>query len=173
LASVTVVCVVAVLAALECRERRRGEIALSRAEAAYRIATLERERAEAAVKGFTEGAFRRELAAVEDEVKRAEDQLRIATGAPPDWAEQIRAKGYLLFVPSTHDRELNINKAAFAVQQARSRRHVLQGYTKIKTLEELNERVAKARSDESVKQAAYERAKAAGIGFIARVMGRR
>jgi hypothetical protein len=173
-ASVAVISILAVLAALERRERRRGEIALSRAEEAYRVASVARERAEAAVKEYTEGTFRRELAAVEDEVKRDEDQLRIATEAPPDWAEQIRAKGYLLLVKgSVHTREMSIKKATFAVEQARSKKRVLESYTRVKTLEELNDRVAKARADESAGKAAYERAKAANVGLIGRVMGRR
>ncbi len=140
----------------------------------YRSAKLARERAEDAVNEYAEGIFRRELAAVEDEVKRAEDQLRVATNAPPDWAEQIRAKGYLLFVNGpAHTRELSVKKATFEVEQARSKRHVLEYYTRVKTLEELNDRVAKARADESARKAAYERARAAGVGIIGKILGRR
>ena len=133
-----------------------------------------RERAEAAVNEYAQGTFRRELAAVEDEVKRAEDQLRIATNAPPEWAEQIRAKGYLLYVKGPAlTRELNVKKATFEVKQARSKRHVLEDYTRVKTLAELNDRVARARTDESARKAAYERAKAAGVGIIGKILGRR
>ena len=118
------------------------------------------------------GRFEEELAAVEDEVKRAEDQLRVASNAPLEWAEQIRAKGYLLYVKGPAlTRELNVRKATFEVEQARSKRHILENYTKVKTLEELNDRVVKARADESARKAAYERAKAAGVGIIGKVVG--
>jgi hypothetical protein len=174
LASVGIVGISAVLVAIERRERLRSDIALPRAEMTYRSAKLVRERAEAAVDEYAEGTFRRELAAVEDEVMRAEDQLRVATDAPPDWAERIRAKGYLLLVNSSaHARELNIKKAVFAVEEARSKRHILENYTKVKTLKELNDRVAMARADESARKAAYERAKATGVGIIGKVLGRR
>ena len=166
--------ILAVLVAIERRERLRSDIALSRAEMPYRSAKLARERAEAAVNEYAEGIFRRELAAVEYEVKRAEDQLRVATNAPEDWAERIRAKGYLLFVKvPTHAWELYIKKAVFAVEHARSKRHVLENYTKLKTLAYLNDRVAKARADESARKAAYERAKATGVGIIGKVLGGR
>jgi hypothetical protein len=166
--------ILAVLVAVERRERLRSEIAVSRAEMPYRSAKLACERAVAAVNEYAEGTFRREMAAVDDEVKRAEDRLRVATNAPPDWAERIRAKGYLLLVKGpAHARELNVKKAAFEVEQARSKKHVLENYTKVKTLEELNDRVAKARADESARKAAYERAKAAGVGVIGNVLGRR
>jgi HlyD family secretion protein len=173
-ASVGIAGMLAVLVTIERRERLRCDIALSRAETPYRSAKLARERAEAAVYEYAEGTFRRELAAVEVEVKQAEGQLRVATNAPPDWAERIRAKGYLLFVTSyAPSRKLNIKKAVFAAEQARSKRQVLEKYTKVKTLKELNDRVAKSRADETVMKAAYERAKTAGVGIIGKVLGRR
>jgi hypothetical protein len=166
--------IVAVLVAIERWERLRSNIALSRAEMPYRSAALAREAAEAAVSEYAEGKFRRELAAVEDEIKRAEDQLRVATNAPPDWAERVQAKNYLLFVKGpAHARELNIKNAIFVVEQARSKKHVLENYTKVKTLEELNDRVVKARADESARKTAYERAKATGVGIIGKVLGGR
>jgi hypothetical protein len=61
---------------------------------------------------------------------------------------------------------LNIKKSVFAVEQARSKRHVIENHTKVKTLRELNDRVAKARADESARKAAFERAKATGVGII-------
>ncbi len=134
------------------RERLGAGIALARAEMPYRNAKLMHDRlAEAAVNEYAEGIFRRELAAVDNEVERAEDQLNVATNAPPDWAERIRAKGYLLLVKgSALTRELNVKKAAVYVEQARSKRHVPDGlHQLVKILEELNDRVAKARGRRS------------------------
>jgi hypothetical protein len=68
---------------------------------------------------------------------------------------------------------LNIKKAVFAVEQARSERHILKNYTKLKTLKDLNDRVGKARADETVRKAAYERATAIGEGIIEKILGRR
>jgi hypothetical protein len=72
-ASVGIVGSLSVLVAIERSERFRSDIALARTEMPYRSAKLTRERAESAVNEYAEGAFRLELAAAEDEGKRAED----------------------------------------------------------------------------------------------------
>src|SRR5258708_22329172 len=100
-ATVILVAVIAVLAAIERREHLRSEIAILKAETAYRDAKFARELAEVAVKEYAEGTFRRELATAEGEIKQAEDELsRIRTTTDPisEWAERIRSKGYLLLI---------------------------------------------------------------------------
>ncbi len=67
--------ILAMLVAIERWERLRSGIALSRAEMPYRSAKWRATR-RGAVKEYAERILRRELAAVEDEVKRAEDQLK-------------------------------------------------------------------------------------------------
>jgi hypothetical protein len=171
---IAAVSIIAVLVTIERRDRVRIDMAVSRAEIPYRSAKVARERAEAAVIEYAEVVFRCELAAAEDEVKRAEDQLMVATNAPADWDEQIRAKGYLLFVKGPdHAREFNITKAVFAVEQARCKRRILVDHTNEKRLKELNARLAQARADESAAKDAYERAKASAVGVIGNVLGRR
>ncbi len=174
-AAVIVVGIIAVLAAIERRERRRCEIAILSAETVYLSARRARERAEVAVRDYAEGTFSRELATIEDEINQAQNELnRIqpAAIAHQEWFERIRSKGYLLFIRGENLGVLALTKAAFAVEQAQSRKRVLESYTKVKTLKKLNDQVAQAKVDEFAKKMAHERVKATDVGFTGKVMGR-
>jgi hypothetical protein len=167
--------VLAMMAAFEQRERVRSERAISAAGTAYQRSTLARERAELAVKDYTDGTYRQELAAVVSELNQAQDQLiRVTTTLDPaqEWAEYIKSKGYLLLVNGAQSRTLALTKAMFAVEQARSKKLVLTEYTRGKTLADLNNRVAKARLDESARKAEFDKAKATPAGLIRKVMRR-
>jgi len=104
--------------------------------------------------------------------QKAEDELnrvRPAAAAHQEWVDRIRSKGYLLLILGENIGQLAVQKATFAVEQAKSKKGVLEGYTKVKTLNERNNRVAKARMDELAKKAAYDRARATPVGFIGKV----
>ena len=176
-ATVIVVAVIAVLAAVERRERLRSEIANLRAETAYRDAKLARELAEVAVNEYAEGTFRQELATAEGEIEQAEDELsrvKISPDPVSEWAERIRSKGYLLLITGSRwSKELAEKKATLAVELAKSKKVVLENYTRFKTLRELNDRAAKARMDELAKKACYDRVRATPVGFIGKFIARK
>jgi HlyD family secretion protein len=168
--------VMAVLVAIERKERRRNAIAVARAEIAYREAKHARDRAERAVTEYAERTFPRELATVEAEIKRDEDALnyiKTARDTEWDWAERIRSKGYLLLIRGVESKELAVRKATFIVEQAKSKKAVLERYTRVKALKELKDQVAKARADELAKKAAYDEVSATELGPIGRFMGRK
>jgi HlyD family secretion protein len=173
-ATAILVTVIGVLAVMERREHLRSGIAISRAETAYRDAKFARELAEAAVKEYDEGTFRQELATADGEIRQAENELsRIKTTADTisDWAERIRSKGYLLLVRgSERSKDLAEKMAAFSLESAKSKKLVLEGYTRVKRLKKLNDRVANARMDELAKQAAYDRLRATPVGFIGKIV---
>jgi len=174
-AAAILVGIISVLAAIELRERRRSEIAILRAETVYLSARHARERAEVAVKDYAEGTFWRELATAEDEIKQAENELKLIQPAASDheeWVERIRSKGYLLFIRDENLGKMALTRAAFAVEQAQDRKRVMESYTKVKTLKKLNDLVAEAKVDELSKKMAYERVKATDVGFIGKIMGR-
>ena len=162
--------VIAVVVAFDRRERLRREIAIERAGIDYRNAKLARELAEADAKAYAEWTFPRELATIETSIRQAEEELN-RTAPARDWGEEIRAKGWLLLMPPAHSKKLAEQKAAFAIEQAKSQRKVLEDYTKAKILEELNNRVAKASTIELAKKAVYDKIRATPAGLFGRVMG--
>jgi hypothetical protein len=124
------------------------------AKVAYEVARLNCEVAELALKGYTEGIYARDLAAVEVEIelamsalRRAEDRLR--------WQQRMRKRGYLLLINDCSD-YLSYEKAKFALEQARSQRDLLVKYIREKTTKELEREVKKARADELDKKAAWK-----------------
>ena len=124
-------------------------------------ARLARVNAEIAVKDYGEGTFPRELASAVSEIDKAEDQLN-RVKAEAEWADRIRSKGYLLLIRDDLSERLAVQRATFAVEQARTRKVVLEGYTKAKVIGGLAAQVEKARAIELVKKAAYDRLRAAG-----------
>ena len=170
------VAVLMVAAEVKRREYLRSEMARENAQTAYRDAQRARELAEAELREYTERTFPRELATVEGEVKRNEEALRKVRDATADdleWARRIRDKGYLLLIRDDVSRRLAVQRAAFAVEQAATKKIVLEKYTKDKVLTGLKDRVAKSRVDEQTKKAAYERLTAGGVGVFGKVMGHR
>jgi hypothetical protein len=82
------------------------------------------------------------------------------------WAERIRSKGYLLLIGGVPSRKLAVKKATFAIEQAKSKRVVLETYTKTVTLKKLNDRIAKATQDERATKTMYDRLMAARSGVM-------
>jgi hypothetical protein len=168
--------VMTVILAIDRQERRRNALAVGKAETAYREAKRSLEHAERAVMEYAEGTFRRELATVEAEIKQGEaelDDIKTATDHDQDWAERIRSKGYLLLIQGLTSNELAVRKATFTVEQAKSKKAVLEQFTRLKALRELKDRVAKARADERAKKAAYDKVSATEVGFIGKYIGHR
>jgi len=124
------------------------------AEAAYLNAKLTREVAEIAVREYVEGIFKQDWETVQGEIalaeadrKRAEDRL--------EWSNKMLAKGYVSKGQNISD-SLTLDRAAFAFEQAQTKKNVLEKYTKDKTVKELKSEVEKARSDELAKQSTWE-----------------
>ena len=173
IAAVILVAIIGVVAAIERREKLRNEAAILTALTAYRDAKLTRELADAAVNEYNDVTFRRELASVEDEIKAAEDGLDSIendTSGEFAWAERIRSKGYLLLISGVPSQELAVKKAAFAVEQAKSKKAVLERYTKVKTLKKLNDQIANAKENERAKKADYDGVRATPVGLNRRVI---
>ena len=130
------------------------KITTKSAEANFENAKLTREVAEIAVIEYEEGIFKQDLETVEGEIKLAESDLTRAEDRL-DWADRMFEKGYVSKAPKIAD-ELTLEKAKFALEQAQSKKKVLEKYTKDKTIKELQSEVEKANSDELAKQATWE-----------------
>jgi hypothetical protein len=168
--------VVAIVASLDRRERLRIGVAIERTRAAYLDARRAREAAEIVLKDYAEGTYRREVASAQGEIEKAEDQLnrvKAAGGDSREWADRIRSKGYLLLIRGDLSERLAVQRATFAVEQARTKKAVLEGYTKSKVIDDLTARAEEARVIEQAKKAAYDRSQAARISWFKRVTGGR
>lgn len=71
---------------------------------------------------------------------------------------------------SERSKELAEKKATFSLETAKSKKLALERYTRVKTLRELNDRVAKASMDELAKKAAYDTVRATSVGFIGKII---
>ena len=136
---------------------RARQLAARKAKASYELARWSRELAEIAVEEYLEVIHPQELTTVEGEVKLTESDLAHAKDRV-SWAEKMFRKSYLARAQLVAE-ELNFQKARFALEQAQNSRIVLELYTKDKTVQELKRAVEKARSDERIKEEAWERAK--------------
>jgi HlyD family secretion protein len=142
-------------ASAEAQARLQAQrLATRKARAVYEIARLTRELAELAVEEYEAVIFPRDLASVGAEIKLAEADLT-RTEDRLEWAKRMFKKGYVSKATNAAE-ELNHQKAVFALEQAQSKRKVLEAYTKGKTIKELRSGVEKARVDELNKQMALE-----------------
>jgi multidrug resistance efflux pump len=130
------------------------KIATQGAEASYQNARLTREVAEIAVKEYEEGIYLQDKATILGEIKLAESDLARAADRV-DWANRMYEKGYVSKAQKVSE-ELNYQKAKFTLEQAQSKLHVLEEYTKGKTIKELRSEVEKALSDELAKKQTYQ-----------------
>jgi RNA polymerase sigma factor (sigma-70 family) len=128
------------------------------AEANYRNAISTLEVAEIAVKEYTEGIFKQDMQTVLGELKLAASDLNRVIDRV-EWASRMRDKGYVTQEQVTNE-DLALQKAVFAIEQAMSKRKVLEKYTKEKTTKELKSEVEKARADMLAKRATGELEKA-------------
>jgi hypothetical protein len=65
---------------------------------------------------------------------------------------------------------LAVKKASVAIEQARPKRAVLVGYTKVKTLKQLNDSIVMALEHELAKKSACDRLKATRVGFFRKLI---
>ena len=130
------------------------KITTKSAEANHENAKLTREVAEIAVVEYEEGIYKQDLSTVEGEIKLAESDLSLSKYRL-DWARSMHKKGYVSKATVVSE-ELMLKKARFALEQTQSKKTVLVGYTRGKTVKELRSEVEKARSDELAKKATYE-----------------
>src|SRR6185437_3160178 len=109
------------------------------ADSAYQNAKLTREVAEIAVTEYEEGIFKQDMQTVLGEIKLAQADLT-RSGDRVDWSTRMLKKGYVSMAQKVAD-DLAFQKAKFAVEQAETKRDVLQKYTKGKTIKELKSEV--------------------------------
>jgi hypothetical protein len=128
-----------------------------KAAAEYQDRKLEREIAEIAVVEYEQGIYVQEFATAEGAIKLAESDLSRLEDRF-DGTRRAFDKG-IVSLEQKMSEELALKRARFTLEQAQSKRYVLEKYTKPKTLSELKARVAKARAEESSKQQAWELAK--------------
>jgi HlyD family secretion protein len=161
---VVVVASLVLSAFVERREHRRRLMAVQVAQAAYQNSLLTRQVAEIALIEYREGVYRAEretvlgeIALAESDFKHAEDRL--------EWSNRMLARGAVSKDQNRAD-EMTLKQKTFALEQAQSRKKVLEEYTRQKTLKELQSEVEKAKADELARKAAYERERAALKGWI-------
>ena len=133
---------------------KNQQITTQQASASYQQAKLTREVAEVAVKEYVEGVFKQdyetvqgEIALAKSDVTRAQDRLT--------WSSKMKEKGYISESARLAD-YLSLEKSKFTLEQAQTKKEVLEKYTKEKTTKELQAEVEKAKSDELAKNATYE-----------------
>jgi multidrug efflux pump subunit AcrA (membrane-fusion protein) len=129
-------------------------IATKGAEAAYQNAKLTREVAEIAVIEYEQGVYKQnletalgEIALARSGLKRSEDRL--------EWSDRMFRKGYIPLKQNISEK-LAVQRARFALEQAQTRKRVLEVYTRDKTIKELKSEVEKTRSVELAKEATWE-----------------
>ncbi|MHC5542404.1 HlyD family secretion protein, partial [Singulisphaera rosea] len=139
------------------------QYASQRAKLVYEIAKLNRELAELDVIGYEENFFKQELQSVlgeiglaEAECKRAEDRL--------EWSTRMKEKKYVSKSQNISD-EVALQQKRYALEQAETKRAVLEQYTKGKTIKELRSNLEKARLDELTKQHAWDQEKSKELEF--------
>ncbi len=125
-------------------------IATRGADAAYQNARLTREVAEIAVTEYVEGVFKQDLETAKGEIALAESDLARAEDRV-EWSNRMFEKGYVSKAQKIAD-ALALQRAKFALEQAQSKRSVLEEYTKKKTTKELESEVEKTRADELAKE---------------------
>ncbi|MGE3820095.1 MAG: sigma-70 family RNA polymerase sigma factor [Isosphaeraceae bacterium] len=129
-------------------------IATKAAEAAHLEAKLTREVAEVAVKEYDDGIFPSELRRIQGEIALAESDLKRAEDRVL-WSDKMLERGFVS--PSQNASEkIQLQKVRFALEQAQTRRNVLEKHTRGKTAKELQSEVEKARADELGKRSAWE-----------------
>jgi len=132
---------------------RAQQLATRKAKASYDIAKATRELAEIAVEEFEDVSSPRELAEVEGEIMLAESDLRRAEDRL-EWARRMFDKGYVSAATKTSE-ALSHKKAVFSLEQAQSKKKVLEDFVRAKTIKQLRSDVEKARADELAKENAW------------------
>jgi HlyD family secretion protein len=132
-------------------------LATRKAKATYELAKATRELAEIAVEQYEAVDYPRDLVIVEGEVKLAESDLTRSEDRA-DWARRMFTKGYI--TPAVRNSEqLTLKRAVFSLEQAQSKKKVLEKYTKDKTIKGLKVKVENAHDDERAKELDWDREK--------------
>ncbi|WP_435007804.1 hypothetical protein P12x_005069 [Tundrisphaera lichenicola] len=126
-----------------------------KALAEHSRARLTREVAEYALREYTEGVFKQDLAAIDGEIAMSKSDLERMTDRTK-WSDDMIRKGRVLKASNPTDHLMMLNKARFELEQSRTKREVLLKYTRDKTIKELQAEIQKARSDERARLAAYQ-----------------
>ena len=130
------------------------KFAVRKAEIELQKARLTRELAEITVREYPEGVYKQDYAAVDGEVKLAESD-RIRAEDRLEWSAKMLEKGFVSRGQNISDM-LTLQRAKFSLEQARTKRAVLEKYTKEKTLKDLTSEVEKAHSEELASQAKWD-----------------
>jgi multidrug resistance efflux pump len=124
------------------------------AVAAYQNAQLVREVTEFAFDGYVYRLYKQDLLEVEGEVasaevgrKRAEDELARLQRIHEKWGDG----------PSPIGHKLGLQQKIFALEQAQTRKRVLEAYTGPRMIEKLQRAIEEARSEESARKVALGR----------------
>ena len=132
----------------------KQDIVAKGAEATYQNAKLTREVAEVAVVEYEKGIFQQGLETVQGEIALAQANLKRAEDRV-DWADKMEKKGFLSRDQLTSER-LSLQKAKFALEQAQTKKNVLEKYTHGKTVKELKSEIEKARAEELTKELTWQ-----------------
>ena len=131
------------------------EIVIQAAKADLENAKLTREVAEIAINEYKEGIQHQDMQTVEGEIaltrsdrERAQDRLV--------WAKRMHEKGFLS-ANQLKSEELSLQKSIFGLEQAQTKKQVLQKFIAGKTLKQLFSEVEKAKAAELAKTAALDR----------------
>ena len=122
------------------------KLTVRRAELEFQRAKLARELAELAVVEYPEGIYKQDQATVYGEMALAEADLRRAEDRLA-WSNEMLKRGFVSREQNISD-SLTLQKAKFTLEQASTKRVVLEKFTKQKAIKELKSEVEKARSEE-------------------------
>ena len=111
------------------------QIVYEQARAAMIQAELTFETAKIAVEEYQHGTFKQEMQLIESEIVVAEENLRRAQDYAR-YSEQLAAKGYVTKVQLEAD-QFAVTNAQIQLESCRTRKQVLEKYTKEKTLKQL------------------------------------
>jgi hypothetical protein len=136
---VVVIVSVLLVGFLKFRDLQNRRLAVQLALANYQNATLTREVAEIAVTEYLEGIYKFDLEIIEGEIALAESDLQKSKAAPDLEAAEL--------AEARRDR-------------TRQQKATLEQYTKVKTVKELESEVTKAKAQELVRKATYDRSQA-------------
>jgi multidrug efflux pump subunit AcrA (membrane-fusion protein) len=133
---------------------KNQKIATLGAQAAFENAKLTREVAEIAVVEYVEGIYKQEFETVQGEIALADAEQKRAADRI-EWSDRMFQKGYLSKAQNIAD-QVSLKQKVFALEQAQTKKAVLEKYTRDKTIKELKSEVEKAKSDELAKQQTWE-----------------
>jgi HlyD family secretion protein len=125
------------------------------AEAKVHGTRIAREVAVLALREYKEGAFIKQLATTEGQIKLTESKLASAEDRV-DWSRRMFQKGYASLAEKVSE-ELALKHAVFALEEAQSQKKVLVDYSKERTNKALTGAIESARARELAAQAVLER----------------